>query len=130
MADESLYPPSCCQQTMPWEDVKSKVGAQLAAEFEDKKEELDTPAGPPRTYCSNTTCAKFIGAAHISNDVATCPTCSKATCTQCKTAQHEKDCPKDEDLKKTLQLAKDEGWQRCNKCGRVGDLIRGCYHIT
>jgi hypothetical protein len=129
MTDESLYPPRCCRQTMPWEDVKNKLDAQLATEFEEKKEELDTLADQ-RTYCSDTTCTKFIGRALIANDVATCPTCSKATCTKCKTAQHGGDCPRDEAMQQTLQLATEQGWRRCDKCGRMIDLAFGCYHIT
>jgi hypothetical protein len=129
MTDESLYPPRCCRQTMPWNDVKDKLDAQLAADFEAKKEELDTLADQ-RTYCSDTACTKFIGAAHTANDVATCPTCSKATCTKCKSAQHGGECPRDEAMQQTLQLATHEGWQRCNKCGRMIDLAFGCYHIT
>jgi hypothetical protein len=126
MKQESLYPPSCCRQAMPWEEVKNKIDAQLATEFEGKKEELDNPKGQS-TYCSDKTCATFIGAAFITNDIATCPTCSKATCT---TAQHDRDWPKDEAVKQTLQLAKEEGWQRCSECGSVVDLKYGCYHIT
>jgi hypothetical protein len=129
MKDESLYPPRCCRREMPWEGVSTKINTELVTEYAKKKEELDT-LSDKRIYCSDTTCAKFIGAAHIAKDVATCPTCRGTTCTSCKTAQHGGDCPKDTAMQQTLRLAETEGWQRCNKCGRMIDLSFGCYHIT
>jgi hypothetical protein len=129
MTDASLYPPRCCRQTMPWEDVKDKIDAQLATEFEGKKEELDTPAGL-RTYCSNTTCAKFIGPVHIANDLATCSACNTTTCSMCKAAQHHGDCPEDEALQQALELADDKGWQRCSECRSMIALAFGCFHMT
>lgn len=129
MTDESLFPPRCCRREMPWEAVSVKIDGELATEYTKKKEELGTLADQ-RTYCSDPACSKFIGAALIDNDVATCTTCSKATCVKCKTAQHGGDCPEDEAMQQTLQLAKDEGWQRCNKCGSMIDLAFGCYHMT
>lgn len=129
MTDESLFPPRCCRREMPWEAVSTKINTELATEYAKKKEELDTLADQ-RIYCSDTTCAKFIRPALVANDVATCPTCRKGTCTKCKTARHGGDCPKDEAMQQTLQLATEEGWRRCNKCGRMIDLSFGCYHIT
>ena len=129
MTDGSLYPPRCCRQAMSWEDAKTKINAELATEFEGKKAELDTPVGQ-RTYCSDTTCAKFIEATHIANDIATCPECSKTTCFMCKAAQHNGDCPEDAALQQALVLANEEGWQRCGECRSMIDLTFGCYHIT
>jgi hypothetical protein len=129
MTDEPLYPPRCCRREMPWDDVSLKINNDLATASAEKKEELDMHAGQ-RTYCSNTTCARFIGTAHVVHDIATCPTCNKATCTMCKATGHEEDCPADAALQQTLSLAKDRGWQRCERCRSVVDLAFGCYHIT
>jgi hypothetical protein len=129
MTEESLYPPRCCRQPMPWEDVKNSIDAKLATEFEEKKEELDTPAGQ-RIFCSSTTCAKFVGPAHVANDLATCPACNTTTCSMCKAAQHHGDCPEDEALQQALELGDEQGWQRCSECKSMIALAFGCYHIT
>lgn len=129
MTDEALYPPRCCHRAMPWEDVKSMVDASLATEFEGKREELDLPAGQ-RTYCSSPNCSKFLGTANVANGVATCPACNNATCTTCKTARHDGDCPEDEAMQQTLKLAEEEGWRRCNRCKTMIELRVGCYHMT
>jgi hypothetical protein len=129
LADQTLYPPKCCHLEMPWNDVKPRIDRQLARTFEGKREELNTDAGR-RTYCSNAACARFIGPSNIKGDLATCPTCSKVTCTMCKAASHEGDCPADETLRQTLQLAAEQGWKRCTKCRSIVELTQGCNHIT
>lgn len=48
MTDESYYPPRCCHQVVPYEDVKLFLKEELSTEFEAKKEELDCQE---RTYC-------------------------------------------------------------------------------
>ena len=129
MIDEALYPPRCCNRPMPWDGVRPMVDASLAADFDGKKEELDLPAGQ-RTYCSSSTCSKFLGTTHIANGVATCSACNKATCTMCKSARHDGDCPEDEAMQQTRKLAEEEGWRRCNRCKAMIELQFGCYHVT
>lgn len=129
MTDEALYPPRCCRQPMPWESARTKINDRLAIAFDLKKQELDVPVGQ-RTYCSDADCSRFIGPAHIANDLATCSTCRKTTCTMCKAPSHTGDCPADDALQQTLQLAEERGWQRCGHCKSVVDLTFGCYHIT
>ena len=129
LTDLTLYPPKCCDLEMPWDDVKPRLNHDLAATFEGKREELNTDAGN-RTYCSDATCARFIGASHTQDDLATCPNCSKVTCTMCKAARHEGDCPADAALQQTLQLAEAHGWRRCTNCRSIVDLAQGCNHIT
>lgn len=129
MSDETLYPPRCCRNEMPWDDVRQKINGRLANSFQEKKEELDTHVGQ-RTYCSNASCAQFIGAAAIANEVALCPACNTSTCTMCKAASHDGDCPADSALHDTLRLAQERGWQRCRRCRSVVALTFGCHHIT
>lgn len=129
LADQTLYPPKCCHLEMPWSDVKPRINHQLARTFEGKREELNTDAGR-RTYCFYPPCARFIGPSDIKGDLATCPTCRNVTCTMCKAASHGGDCPADETLRQTLQLASEQGWKRCNNCRSIVELTRGCNHIT
>ena len=129
MTDEALYPPRCCRSEMPWDDVRLKINDRLATRFQEKKEELDTHVGQ-RTYCSDGSCARFIGAGAIANEIALCPTCNTSTCTMCKAARHDGDCPADAALHETLRLAQESGWQRCSRCRTVVALTFGCRHIT
>lgn len=129
MTTENKYPPGCCDSLVPWDKVRSMIDQELASAFEKKREELDTDPGR-RVYCSDPACASFIGASKIINDVASCPTCSKASCTRCKAAGHEGDCPKDEAVQQTLQYAEDQGWRRCNVCQRMVEIISGCNHMV
>ena len=129
LADQTLYPPKCCHLEMPWNDVKPRIDHQLEKTFEGKTEELNTDAGR-RTYCSNVACARFIAPSNIQGDLATCSACSKVTCTMCKAASHEGDCPADETLRQALQLASKQGWKRCTKCRSIVELTQGCNHIT
>lgn len=48
--DEELYPPRCCERTIPVNDTRSVIGGELAQKAEMKRIELATA---DRTYCSN-----------------------------------------------------------------------------
>ncbi|KAG9699687.1 hypothetical protein KCU95_g3684, partial [Aureobasidium melanogenum] len=127
MQDETLYPPRCCQQTIPLEEAKLVLDPKPIRNFEHKSIELDTK---DRTYCFDPRCSTFIPAEHITDDVATCPGCGERSCAICKVAAHRGDCPRDENLQQLLQAAENQGWQRCYQCRRVVDLRSGCNHIT
>lgn len=127
MEDETLFPPRCCQREMPWSIVRLIIDGKLEAAFDTKREELGTQN---RTYCSEPTCAVFIGGDHIVSNLATCPNCGKTTFSICKAASHKGDCPADDEIQRTLELAELQGWRRCEQCRRMVELNTGCYHIT
>lgn len=131
IGDESLYPPKCCDCEIVFDNVKTLLDDKLVAIYADKKTEYDTEPNK-RTYCCGPNCKKFVPETNIQDEVATCPDCGKRTCTICKEAAHRGDCPKDEDTQSLLELADNEGWQRCYnaKCHRVIALTTGCNHIT
>jgi hypothetical protein len=131
IGDESLYPPKCCDREILFDNVKTLLDDKLVARYADKKIEYDTEP-TKRTYCCGDNCKTFIPETSIEDEVATCSDCGKRTCTICKEAAHRGDCPKDEDTQSLLELADNEGWQRCynTKCHRVVALTIGCNHIT
>lgn len=48
MTDETLYPPRCCRNEMPWDDVRVKINGRLATRFQEKKKNLTrTSASAP-----------------------------------------------------------------------------------
>lgn len=127
--DESLYPPSCCQQSIPASAVSVHVDSDLMVEFTKKAKEFETR---DRVYCYKPKCSAFLGAA--TPDAAapmTCVECSARTCGSCKSEAHPGvKCSEGAELN---GLAKDmhekEGWQRCPSCRHLVEKSEGCYHI-
>ena len=128
MVDESLFPPRCCKQTIPLDDNILFLKQSTVAQFRKKRQEFATPN---RTYCHRPQCAVFIPAPKYRNGVATCIECKATTCTTCKRASHgNHDCPHDEQLQQVLDAARQEGWQRCQRCWNMVELNTGCNHMT
>ncbi len=127
LSDESLFPPRCCNQPIPLESCRASLPSKLAGEFLAKKVELETPN---RTYCHLPTCSAFIPQQFISGEVATCIRCRKTTCVTCKRSSHEGDCPHDPAIQELLQVATENGWQRCYSCHRLVELDHGCNHMS
>ncbi|PYH93678.1 hypothetical protein BO71DRAFT_354762 [Aspergillus ellipticus CBS 707.79] len=127
MRDESLFPPRCCQQPINLNMARIFLSTDLVKQYMIKKVEYETPN---RTYCYLTSCSAFIGAAHITGVVATCPECECTTCVSCKERAHTGDCPVDPSMQKLLATARKNRWQRCYRCSRIVALAHGCNHIT
>lgn len=127
MIDESLFPPRCCRQLIPLDKNRLFLNADLAHKFREKALEFSTPN---RTYCHNRNCATFIPTAKYTHTTAPCDECRSLTCITCKKASHDGDCPYDEELQQVIQLARDQGWQRCQNCWGLVELNTGCNHMT
>ncbi|KAI1159447.1 hypothetical protein F5B18DRAFT_588956 [Nemania serpens] len=127
MVDESLFPPRCCKQPIPLDKSQLFLDANVVRQFRQKALELSTPN---RTYCHNTSCAAFIPLANCSDTTATCSECRAQTCTTCKGVSHDGYCPNDEQLQQVIQLAREQGWQRCQNCWGMVELNTGCNHMT
>lgn len=81
MKDETVYPPRCCRQPIPYDDVRLFLGAELARDFDAKREELDDQA---RLYCHVPTCSAYIRGADRNGALGTCFHCYATTCVTCK----------------------------------------------
>ena len=127
MTDESLFPPRCCRQPINVGIARIFLKYDLIQRYEKKKIEFETPN---RTYCYTPECSTFINTSHIEDEVATCPNCSRTTCTSCKGRAHLGDCPSDSATQDLLALAQESGWQRCYSCWRLVELVHGCNHMT
>ena len=127
--DESLFPPRCCRQEIPFDLVGNLLCEKEIQAFNTAVVEFTTH---DRTYCSNQSCGKFVLPESINNETsrAECRLCDTATCFLCKRAFHDGDCTPDDTLELTLYLAKEEGWQQCPECKTMIELTIGCYHIT
>ncbi|PWY65969.1 IBR finger domain-containing protein [Aspergillus heteromorphus CBS 117.55] len=127
MADESLFPPRCCKQTIDINMARIFLKPDVIQQYERKKVEFETH---DRTYCHSSQCSAFIGPSYISGAVATCPDCGHTTCTECKKPAHTGDCPSDTEMQQLLATAEQKGWQRCLVCWRVVERMYGCNHAT
>ncbi|EME89461.1 uncharacterized protein MYCFIDRAFT_27742 [Pseudocercospora fijiensis CIRAD86] len=127
LIDERFYPPRCCQQDIPYEDVRDFLSERTAQNFAAKKPELDDPK---RIYCHVQTCSAYIPQDARANDVGRCPTCPASTCLDCKGTAHDGDCPENEATKLVEELAARESWRRCPSCRRMVELRTGCNHMT
>ncbi|KAF5574296.1 IBR finger domain-containing protein [Fusarium pseudocircinatum] len=125
LSDETLFPPRCCGQNIPVARGRW-FSAELVGQFQAKKLEFDTPN---RTYCSEPSCSTFVPPQFIAGETATCPRCSRRTCVHCKGPYHRGVCPSDTASQQILELAAENGWQRCYACHRVVELEIGCNHM-
>ena len=126
-ADESLYSPRCCRQVISLSSVQIYLSPAAVQDFEKKSVEFETS---DRTYCSRQTCSSFIPSEHITSERAECEECGTHTCTICKTSAHDGDCPQDVATQQVLEIAREQGWQRCFNCRRLVELEIGCNHMT
>ena len=125
--DETLFPPRCCHQHIFLTSAKLYISSELMDIFQKKSLEFNTPN---RCYCFEPTCSTFIPPHSIEEERGSCPDCGKVTCTICKNEAHKGDCPQDSKTQEILEMASQEGWQRCQECKRLVELRTGCHHIT
>jgi hypothetical protein len=126
MKDRGLFPPRCCRTEIIMDDVEYFFEAEFVHAFRKKYLEFTT-VNP--LYCSNPRCSEFLPPATILEAKAACPACDTTTCSTCQEVAHEGDCQNGE-TQEVLQVARDNGWQRCNRCNTMIELTFGCNHIT
>lgn len=126
LTDEGMFPPRCCQQDIPLD--RDFLSERLITEFRAKEAEFEYP---DRTYCHRSSCSAFIPQQSFQiDDIATCPKCAEKTCTLCKGATHDGDCPQDMELLQMLRVAEENRWKRCSSCRRVVERTFGCNHMS
>lgn len=125
--DESLYPPRCCGQPIPLENVRYLFDADFVTVFERKSQEYRTMK---RVYCCDPTCSAFLGPTTNEASSLMCPSCQTQTCGHCLKAAHSTmDCVSEAD-EAALALAKTRGWARCPGCQHIVERIDGCPHMS
>lgn len=125
--DESLFPPKCCQVTIPLTEVELYFEPDFLLRFARKTLEYSTK---DRVYCARPTCSAFIGPATSKVSSMACPECTSRTCGTCKEEAHlGRSCTATLN-NVVLNMAQREGWQRCYSCKHLVELDHGCFHIT
>ncbi|KAN0079325.1 hypothetical protein V8E54_004539 [Elaphomyces granulatus] len=139
LTDPQHMPPRCCTADhIPLKHVEKLFDMKFKVKWNKKYQEYTTKN---RIYCPVRGCGEWIKPSQISIDTSggatggrkfgKCSRCRTKICCLCNGKWHSgKDCPKDDDTKKFVAMAKDKGWQRCYNCSAMVELNEGCNHMT
>ncbi|TFK45347.1 hypothetical protein OE88DRAFT_1225121 [Heliocybe sulcata] len=126
--DESLMPARCCKKHIPLDLAEPHLTEEQVTEYRAKEVEHSTPN---RLYCPQAACSAFLGAADKSRGIVTCFKCRVRVCSECKNLEHPYGtCRPNSGDETLLEIARQEGYQRCPTCRRFTELAHGCYHMT
>lgn len=128
MNTEGNFPPQCCQQPISLTTIRKVVTKKLLAEYIHKQAEYSVPANE-RVYCYGEKCSAFIPQDKIKGGIARCGACKRQTCVFCRGCVHKGSCAEDEATEKVMQLARQEKWKACIKCGSLIQRTEGCKHM-
>lgn len=130
---ESNFPLRCaCKNIITLEDVLHVVATDLIDRYDQVVPEWTSPH---RTYCAH--CFQYLDSVIFREDAryASCTTCNKSTCRDCKSSKDKHSgngdtCPKDSERQQVLNLAASLNWKKCGKCGILIEKSQGCNYIA
>ena len=131
--DPVHMPPRCCgTEHIPLKHVDKLFDTKFKLSWNRKYQEYHTKN---RIYCPTLKCGEWIKPSHIHTSLgrkfAQCPRCRTKVCTLCNNKMHKStECPKDPEIAKLVEQAKDLGWQRCYSCSAFVEKKEGCNHMT
>lgn len=131
-ADETRYPPRCCQP-IPIEQSRRLLESHVLRNFLDKQMEWETKE-KDRIYCSNKTCSRFIRPENVRGRDAKCQRCGMRTCADCKQAAHSSRRPcgavEGHGTRMALRVMEENKWRRCPGCSNGIERTEGCNHMV
>lgn len=135
VSDPKHMPPTCCSaEHIPLKYVERLFDDKFKRQWNKKYEEYTTSN---RLYCPKRGCGEWIKPGRIKMDLtygkkyARCGRCDTKVCVLCNAKFHtRRECPKDEETNRLVEMAKEKGWQRCYNCRAVVELKEGCNHMT
>ncbi|TKA28351.1 hypothetical protein B0A50_03818 [Salinomyces thailandicus] len=132
--DPAHMPPRCCTDDhIPLKHVEKIFDLKFKMHWNRKYQEYNTKN---RIYCPAPKCGEWIKPSHVHRDrdgkkYAVCPRCKLKVCLLCNNKAHKsRECPKDPEIAKLVEQAKEKGWQRCFNCSALVELKEGCNHMT
>lgn len=126
--DPAHMPPKCCTHDhIPLKHVDSLFDLKFKMLWNRKYQEYSTKN---RIYCPNSRCSEWIKPKHFHSSggrkYAQCPRCTTKVCTLCNGKMHKaRECPKDPEIAKLVEQAKEKGWQSCYSCHAMVELKEG-----
>ncbi|PVH94834.1 hypothetical protein DM02DRAFT_538660 [Periconia macrospinosa] len=135
VSDPQHMPPTCCTSDhIPLRYVERLFDDKFKRLWNKKYQEYTTAN---RLYCPAKNCGEWIKPSKIRMDLtygmryARCGRCNTKVCVMCNNRFHtRRECPKDEETNRLVEMAKEKGWQRCYNCKAVVELKEGCNHMT
>ncbi|KAG0136928.1 hypothetical protein HOY82DRAFT_478176 [Tuber indicum] len=129
LTDPAHMPPKCCSDDhVPLNHVDKLLSYQTKKLWNKKYIEYTSSN---RIYCPEVNCGEWVQPKDIEAGVGKCSRCKTKVCALCNGKAHgDGECPKDEDLMKFIETAKENKFQRCYSCRAVVELERGCNHMT
>ncbi|KZF21187.1 hypothetical protein L228DRAFT_248965 [Xylona heveae TC161] len=135
ISDPQHMPPRCCTQDhIPLRHVDRLFNDKFKMQWNKKYQEYTTKN---RIYCPTRGCGEWIRPGNIQIDSSSgrkygkCSRCKTKICCLCNAKWHtRRECPNDEETKRFIEVAKQEGWQRCFNCKAMVELKEGCNHMT
>lgn len=135
VTDPRHMPPRCCtHEHIPLKHVERLFDDKFKRQWNKKYQEYKTAN---RLYCPSKGCGEWIKPSKIRMDLtygmkyARCGRCNTKVCVLCNKKFHtRRECPKDEETNRVVEMAKEQGWQRCYNCKAVVELKEGCNHMT
>jgi hypothetical protein len=131
--DPAHMPPKCCgDEHIPLRHVEKLFDDNFKRTWNRKYQEYTTKN---RIYCPTLKCGEWIKPSHIhtiqGRKYALCPRCKTKVCVLCNNKMHRSsECPKDPEIAKLVEQAKEKGWQRCYSCSAFVEKKEGCNHMT
>lgn len=132
MGNERMFPPRCCNQSIPSKTVLTTLASKEKVAFITTTEEFKT-APTERWYCPATTCGKWIPPKMLRSQsrFQKCPYCRTKICSWCRDQDHaQSECTKDPKIVALFEQAKASRWQRCYNCHVLVERTGGCGHMT
>ena len=133
LKDPACMPPKCCTDDhIPLSHVDKLFDIPFKIRWNRRYEEWHTAN---RLYCPTAKCGEWIKPTRIVSEkgrkFARCPRCKTKVCPTCSSKSHKStECPKDPEILKLIEQAKEKGWQRCYSCSALVELREGCNHMT
>lgn len=138
VSDPQHMPPQCCTSDhIPLKHVDRLFDSKFKTRWNKKYQEYMTQN---RLYCPARGCGEWIRPNNIHQDLGggpanrrrygKCPRCKTKICVKCNRKWHRaRDCPRDEGTQRFVEIAEQEGWQRCFNCSAMVELKEGCNHM-
>ncbi|OAX82959.1 hypothetical protein ACJ72_02692 [Emergomyces africanus] len=139
VTDPQHMPPRCCTSDhIPLKHVDRLFDRKFKIKWNKKYQEYTTKN---RLYCPTKYCGQWIKPSNIRVDTSggatggrrygICGSCRTKVCGLCNGKWHKgSECPKDDETRRFVQAARENGWQRCYNCSAMVELREGCNHMT
>ncbi|KAJ5617626.1 hypothetical protein N7537_002740 [Penicillium hordei] len=126
-----MFPAKCCSQEIPAKALMEVMSSRNKKLYIIRWEE-NSISPLERLYCSRERCGRWIPreSSKVRLGYCVCPHCRAKVCSKCGDLFHLAwSCSHDSETKATLELAKENNWQRCPNCLYLVEKVDGCNHI-